>query len=92
MADQRTSPIQSENLPTVAAVAFILALLAMIFGMWGFADVRRVGAALKLSHDNSLETQKATAANQAKIAELEGRLAAVEARLAANATPAQAPQ
>lgn len=89
MAEDRSPLISAENLPTVSAVGFILGLLAFVMALWGKFDAIRLGASLKMVLGDSVKTGKLAEGHEAKIAELEKRLAALEAGAAAPAaTPA----
>jgi len=91
MAEDRSPIISSENLPTVSAVGFILGLLAFVMALWGKFDAIRLGATIKMSHENSLKTEAMAKESAAKIGDLDKRISALEAAGAAAATPAAPP-
>lgn len=91
MAEERSSIISPENLPTVSAVGFILGLLAFVMALWGKFDAIRLGATIKMSHENSLKTEAMAKDNATKIGDLDKRVGALEAAGSAAAAAAAPP-
>lgn len=91
MSSEDNGAISRENLSTVSAVGFIVALLALSLAIWGWLDVRRLAAATGTVHERSMTSTQTIGEQGKQIKELEARLAAVEAKLAAaEAAPAEA--
>lgn len=91
MSDSGSKPvITHENLPTVTAVAFIVALLGLVLSVKANIDARRVGGGVISLHNNDVAYQTSMEKDQARIQELETRLGALEAKVAA-AAPVAAP-
>lgn len=89
MSDSGSKPIiNTENLPTVTAVAFIVALLALVLSVKANIDARRVGGGVMGLHQNDVGFQTSLEKDQARIQALESKVAALEAAAAAAATPA----
>lgn len=85
MSEERSSLISSENLPTVAAVGFILGLLGVVIGFWSLKHVFGINSAFRAEHAVVEAGQKTNAAQDAKISALEAKIAALEAAAAAPA-------
>ena len=89
MSDNDSPIISRDNLPTVAAVGFIVAVIALAFALWGFMDVRKTAAVTTAVYTSEFKSNQALAAAETKIAELEKRVAALEAAPAAPEPRAQ---
>ena len=85
MSEQK-SVLSPENLPTIAAVAFVLGLLAVSLNVANFVRTNKVAVAVASLEYRDLQDEKATDTDyKAKIAALEARLATMEAKAAAMA-------
>ena len=91
MAEERTSLIASENLPTVAAVGFVLGLLGVVLGFWSLKNVFGIDHAMIAEHSVLESSVKNTKAQDARIAALEQKVTDLEAKAAAAAAAPPAP-
>lgn len=78
--EESSKPLSLENLPTITAVAFILALLALSVT---FMSLQRTGAALVEVASLELAAARRDTAIEKEVLELRSRLEALEAKVAA---------
>lgn len=83
---EQSKPLSLENLPTITAVAFILALLALAVT---FMSLQRTGAALVEVASLELAAARRDTAIEKEVLDLRSRLEALEARAAAAAPPTE---
>ena len=81
MASQETKILSPENVPMFTAVAFILAIVALTFGLFTYKTVRRatIGLAVLQVGKARIDDKKETTQNS-RVDGLEKRLANLEAR------------
>lgn len=102
MSEERTSLISSENLPTVAAVSFVLSLLGVVLGIWSLKNVHGVAEVVVAQHSAIEAANKTSKAQADRIDALEKKMADMDAHMAAmpampampatEAAPASAPK
>ena len=80
-----SKPLSLENLPTITAVAFILALLALAVT---FMSLHRTSAALVQVAGLELAAARRDTAIEKEVLDLRSRIEALEAKAAATATAA----
>lgn len=80
-----SKPLSLENLPTITAVAFILALLALAVT---FMSLQRTSAALVQVAGLELAAARRDTAIEKEVLDLRSRIEALEAKAAATATAA----
>lgn len=87
---ENNSLISSENLPTVTAVAFVLALLALALNAMNYMRTNEVATAVAAFEvGNSQERAAARSKAAATVTALEARVAELEAQAKAAPPPAE---